>query len=340
MMETRHLSKRSKFLYSGLYSCIYHPSPLCHRKLEEIKKVSVPMIGKVMRPTDSLLEWRNALVLYKIDPDQRYFIYPYEMCEITPDEDSRECPLIKKEQPLHLLKRPYLSQTLMSYFVKRKHKIHLKDFIPKLIHLFEGLQLLHRHGYVHQDIKTQNILEKKHDFRWIDFGISLKKKDIFNLEVNAAFLNADYVIHPPEYRYFSRYYYISKKIESVNSFVDNEWYLLHYILTENKLRNIDLFQQFYSYEQFKQSCTNLFKTLQGKSKDTLQKILTLHVTKIDIYSFGTVLLHLLPYIHLDNQLLSTSYKQLIYHMIQPNIFERYNTKECLTMLSSMLKLIE
>ena len=339
MAESRNLSKRSKFLYSGLYSCIYHPSPLCHRKIEEIKKVNTSMIGKVIRPTDSVLEWSNAHVLYKLDPDQFYFIYPYELCEITPTEDSRKCPLVKKDQKLHLLKRPYASQTLIRYMIQRKHKILLKDFLPKLKRLFEGLYLFHQHGYIHQDIKTSNILEKKHEFRWIDFGISLKKKDIYNLDVNAAFLNADYVIHPPEYRYFSRYYYISKKIENIDTFVDNEWYLLHYILTENKLRNIDLFQQFYTYEQFKESCTHLFQKLQGKSKGSIQKLLTQNSTKVDIYSFGTVLLHLLPYIHLDDTLLSTSYKQLIHHMIQPNVFERYNTKECLTLLNTMMKLI-
>lgn len=332
-------SRPIHFLYSGTYSCIYHPSPLCHRKLAEIEPYKKPMIGKIVRPVDSPQEWQLAQSLYKIDPNQFYFVYPYELCEIQAVQDSRKCPFMKKDQSLHMFKIPYGTHNLATYVSNRKQMISLKTFIPKVIHLMEGLSLFHKAGWIHQDIKTQNILEKNHEFRWIDFGISLKKNQIFDLEINGPFLNADYVIHPPEYRYFSRYYFISKGVESMETFVNNEWYLLHYILKEDKQRNIDLYQSYYTYDTFKQACQRLFDTLKHTSKTSLQKLFTHHVTKVDIYSFGMVLLHISPYLQLENTPASILFKQLIQSMIHPNIFERYNTQQCLKLLKQILKVL-
>jgi len=339
MSSTKTSTKQIKFLYEGNYSCVYYPPPKCDTKIDHIKHVNKPMVGKIIRPIDSLNEWDRAKELYKIDPKQKYFIYPYELCEILPTVDSHKCPLIQKNQKINMLTIPYVNNNILNYFIK-KRKVLLKNFIPKLYHLLEGLAKLHKFGLIHQDIKVNNILEKDHDFFYIDFGISMKKKDVFNVEKNAAYLNADYMIHPPEYRYFSHYYYISKKIEQIDMFVDNEWYMLHYIIGENKLRNIDLYKNFYSYDEYKIKFSKMFNMLKNKTKLQISKIFTDQVTKVDIYSLGMVLLHIHPYLQMDpSSILAKSYIMLITNMINPNIFERYDTLECLNFVKQLVELL-
>jgi serine/threonine protein kinase len=204
----------------------------------------------------------------------------------------------------------------------------------------EGLSKLHKIGLIHQDIKVNNILEKDTTFKYIDFGISMKKKEIFDIERNAIYLNADYMIHPPEYRYFSRYYYISKKIETIDMFVDNEWYLLHYIIGENKVRNIDLYKKIYNYDDYKKKLSDMFDVLKSKTKLQIIKSFTDQVNKIDIYSLGMVLLHIHPYLQMDKtSILAKSYITLLTNMINPNIFERYDTDDCINLIKQMIKLV-
>ena len=340
-MSSNHTqTKKVKFLYEGNYSCVYHPSPLCTRKIDHIKRVNKPTVGKIMRPVDSLNEWSHAKELYKLDPKQNYFIYPYELCEVIPTVDSHKCHLVRKDQKVNMLTIPYANTNILHYFLKKKNPVSLNSFIPKLYHLLEGLSKLHKIGLIHQDIKVNNILEKDTTFKYIDFGISMKKKEIFDIERNAIYLNADYMIHPPEYRYFSRYYYISKKIETIDMFVDNEWYLLHYIIGENKVRNIDLYKKFYNYDDYKKHISDMFDVLKSKTKLQIIKSFTDQVNKIDIYSLGMVLLHIHPYLQMDKtSILAKSYITLLTNMINPNIFERYDTSDCINLIKQMIKLV-
>lgn len=341
--------KSGKFLYEGSYSCVYHPSPLCQRLIEQIKDTipknkeidtSIDYIGKMILPQDSLKEWKNAKLLSKIDPKQEYVIYPIRACENVPVRTSTKCHLIKKGQTIHVLYVPYEPHTLMDYVIRQKKKILMKDWIPMLYHLVQGLYLLHDHQMIHQDIKMNNVLVTKGNLlKWIDFGISMKSKDIFDVEKNALYLHTEYVFHPPEYRYFSRYYYINKKIEKANLFAEHEWYMLHFAIKDINVRNIDLYQIFYDYNTYKNEMEDLFKTLKGKSKDQIQDLFTQHVDKVDVYGLGLMLLHVYPYIEVNKTEISQLYFTMIKRMIQPNIFKRYTVRECLRDLQILLQKI-
>ena len=337
--------KSGKFLYEGSYSCVYHPSPLCHRLIEQIKinssknkQATTDYVGKMILPQDSLTEWKNAKALFKMDPLQEYVIYPVQACENIPVRTSTKCHLIKKGQKIHVLYIPYEPHTLADYVLKQKKKIPMKDWIPMLYHLVQGLYLLHDHHMIHQDIKINNVMVTKGNvLKWIDFGISMRSKDIFDIEKNALYLHTDYVFHPPEYRYFSRYYYIDKKIEQANLFADHEWYMLHFVITDVNIRNIDLYRIFYDYDTYKKEIEDLFKTLKGKTKDQIQKIFTEQVDKVDVYGLGLMLLHIYPYIEVNKSEISQLYFTMIKHMIQPNIFKRYTVRECLRDLQMILQ---
>ena len=337
--------KSTRFLYEGSYSCVYHPSPLCQRKIEQIKSSNIKdpknnndYVGKMILPQDSLTEWKNAKKLFKMDPLQEYFIYPLQVCENIPIRTSSKCHLIKKGQKLHALYIPYEPHTLMDYVLKQKKKILMKDWIPMLYHLTQGLYLLHDNQLIHQDIKINNVLVTKGNLlKWIDFGISMNAKEIFDIEKNALYLHTDYAFHPPEYRYFSRYYYIEKKIEKADFFADHEWYMLHFSIADINVHNIDLFRIFYNYETYKKEIEELFTTLKGKTKPELQTLFTEQVNKVDIYGLGLMLLHVYPYIEVNKTDISKLYFTMIKNMIHPNIFKRYTTRECLRDLQFILQ---
>ena len=337
--------KSTRFLYEGSYSCVYHPSPLCHRLIEQIKKNALKnpednnnYVGKMILPQDSFIEWKNAKKIFKMDPLQEYFIYPVQVCENVPVRTSTKCHLIKKGQKIHALYIPYEPHTLLDYVIKRKKKIPMKEWISMLYHLMQGLNLLHDHKMIHQDIKINNVLVTKGELlKWIDFGISMNAKDIFNIEKNGFYLHTEYVFHPPEYRYFSRYYYIEKKIEQANFFADHEWYMLHFTVAEINVRNIDLYRIFYDYESYKKEMGELFKTLKGKTKEELQTLFTQQVDKVDVYGLGLMLLHVYPYIEVNKTETSQLYFTMIKNMIHPNIFKRYTTSECLRDLQHILQ---
>jgi len=335
-MITGSKSKKVKFLYEGNFSCVYHPNPLCQRKIDQIPHKSTDMIGKIIRPIDSVIEWANAKELHTIDPKQNYFIYPQELCEIIPKQTSIKCNLVKKDQRMNMLKIPYANHTLIQDCMRHKKKISLLEFIPKLYHLFKGIELLHKNDLIHQDIKINNVVSDKTRIRLIDFGISIHIKDVFDLEKNAVYINNDYPIHPPEYRYFSRYYYLQKKIETPALFIENEWYLQNYIVPENKLHNLDLYKIFYSFEQYTAKIQALFDQLKDYTKPQLQKVFTNYATKIDIYGLGVALLHVYPYIEIDKTTISKQYFTLIQNMINPNVFERYDTEQCLKTLQALI----
>lgn len=329
--------KKTKFLYEGPYSCVYYPSHVCNRVIERIKKVDTnDSVGKIILPKQGVYEWNYAKRLFRLDPLQKHYIYPVEICEIKLEEKLNKCKLFEKNKIYNILKIPHEKESLANTLIKRKEKISLKEFLPKLYYLMEGLNKLHKAKILHHDIKYNNVMYSNGDYKWIDFGNSIGFKDVFNTAKN-GYLYLDYIIHPPEYRYFSRYYYIDKGIESAKTFSENEWYLLHYIISALAIKNIELYKYFYTFEQYQKHIEELFQQLKNKTKQEIQNIFTTQVSKIDIYAVGNMLIHIYPYIKSEANEQSKQYYNLIQNMIHPNILQRYDTIQCLSYLKKMLE---
>lgn len=331
--------KKTKFLYEGPYSCVYYPSPTCNRVIDTIKKTeTIDAVGKIILPKQGVYEWNYAKKLYRIDPLQKYFIYPLEMCEIKIQEKLRKCKQFEKNKVYNILKIPHEKLSLIDTLVKRKDKITLTEFLPKLYHLIDGLSKLHKAKILHHDIKYNNILFSNGEYKWIDFGNSIAYKDIFNTAKN-GYLYVDYIIHPPEYRYFSRYYYIDKGIENAKVFAENEWYLLHYIITPLSIKNIEIYRHFNTFEQYQEYINELFLQLKNKNKQDIEQLFTSQASKIDIYAVGNMLIHIYPYIQTEPNEQTTQFYNLIKHMIHPNILQRYDIIQCKEYIQKMLKVL-
>lgn len=321
------MGKRKNVLL-GSTACISHPSISCSKNIERIETIK-NAIGKVFFHEDTIdTEWNISKKLYKIDPTQKHFIYPLEKCYVLPKDISNECPAKKLTAPIQL-KSKYAPDTLLNYIIRYTGEtLSPLWFLQNVYYLLNSLELLHKKGIIHNDIKYNNIVVDKDSlWKYIDFGVSVRKQDYYNLDKNYV-LYTDYMIHPPEIRYFMRYYFIDKNIETFEQFVNNEWYLLHFFITENNYQNIDMYKYYYTYDDYQKQLQNMFSKLKSKSKSEVKKYLQKHVEKVDIYSLGLTLSHCYPYINIQKDDICYKIFILIQHMVHPNIFERWSLKEC------------
>ena len=74
------------------------------------------------------------------------------------------------------------------------------DFIKALIIMCKSLQTLHQLGFVHRDIKPQNILYNNDNYKLslIDFGVCIPFNEVYTNK-EKWWVYSEYFISPPEY---------------------------------------------------------------------------------------------------------------------------------------------
>lgn len=73
----------------------------------------------------------------------------------------------------------------MSYQIKQpNHVFSLEQAIKIIVDIANGLEVVHRHGYMHRDLKLENILVHRENdqlfFKLADFGFSKKVQESQN----------------------------------------------------------------------------------------------------------------------------------------------------------------
>ena len=158
-------------------------------------------------------EWDISQKIKKIEKgtSQKYFTYPKEICyidfqksvELQPkllDFYKTKFTEIPKELPQLIM--DYSGMTI-DYYIQTYYKngIDRLSLLYLLENLFYGVKRLLDHGYVHQDIKTANIIvSNKMRLRLIDFGLMMDKNDFYE---NNWLIGAEYFyVCAPEYNMF------------------------------------------------------------------------------------------------------------------------------------------
>lgn len=186
MGKTRKL-KGGKYKYEGSYGCTYVPAMKCKGDLERTPFA----ISKLMEATDAKDEYQKQSLLKKIDPDQKFFLWPMRMCDVQEsdldllNEDNLDsCDLVGD------LINSNLSNAKLLYYREGGTDLqHItlqpteyEQFFIGLGQLLEGLALLHSRDAVHLDIKPGNIVGNRlpngtFDFHFIDFGFTCKTRN-------------------------------------------------------------------------------------------------------------------------------------------------------------------
>ena len=171
------------FLGKGSYGCVYNglPRDTINCKGEPPK---TEYVSKVQFTLDSEEEFEKfQQIKQQIDNYEKYFTGPIEICEfnnnyykLNKQKLKQKCDIFnnhdKSLKVLNLEKCNMRLYDLYNEIVNDPDQNKILDFLNKIINVLEGLQKLLEKGFIHNDIKFDNIMIKTDGtFTIIDFGL-------------------------------------------------------------------------------------------------------------------------------------------------------------------------
>lgn len=343
-----------KLLGKGGYGCGFFPALSC----TDPKKNSRAVVGKVFYDEDSAdIEINQAKLLKSIDPEQKFFLYPVDRCTVSIDtllKDGMEC--VEDIDDVHGQLPPQVQQLLMPNGGKTLSQ-YLKDLREPLTRtqalrlvrpLFQGVQLLQKHGMVHQDIKTPNIvINDRNRVRLIDWGTAMDDMetvyaDINNMYLPPGFDHVDenglpefvYCISPPEYRIVDYRKYVRKYRIPINEIPAQILFIEEAAIYRSKWVPRPL-HGWYSYYKLNNASQHsmMNKLFREFNVDTFKKMVP--ITAADVYGLGFLLFCLSPWLvdpgEEDKEVLNL-YDRLVYGMMKCDPRKRLTIGEAITMM--------
>jgi hypothetical protein len=181
----RNLPKRGgKFLGEGTYGCGFSPPLKC--KGEATRRNASKLTKMLISRKEADKEYQESRRILQLDPERSYFLTADGFCEhdqtnIRPNNQTKKCT-----------KFPLKAESFLVFYEMGGDNLQdIKlpankywDFIRSFQLLLSGLDVLHKGGMVHLDIKPPNIVSKltprgtSYITRYIDFGLSEQIKNI------------------------------------------------------------------------------------------------------------------------------------------------------------------
>jgi serine/threonine protein kinase len=226
-----------KTLGAGTYGITFIPAMDCTNGQRYPKS-----LGKVFYSQKSAdEEWAISQQLKKAEHrSQKYFSYPRERCEIDvpkgktqPERELLEFLKTSKKanrytQELKILPQlvmEYSGMTIYEYFEMyyKPESIGRSEFIKIFENLFYAVKQLQKHGLVHQDIKSDNVvISNKYRLRLIDFGMTKTIEDFYDPDKNILLSVPYHGVAPPEDYLFQLYNFEGVGYETVVSWLPNK----------------------------------------------------------------------------------------------------------------------
>lgn len=341
-----------KYMGEGTYGCSLDPAPKCFTAEKQIisgkKSKSKLTIGKVMSKTDAFEgEMEIAKKLYKVDPTQKYLLYPQTHCYVKYEDfikvqGAAKCDTIRKDSVMGMLKMANGGITLEDYVQKNNLDVH--TFVKMMKHIAEGVRLMDKKGYVHHDLKFNNILVNPltGEPRIIDFGLMVKKTEVFT-EAN-PYLHARYWLHPPEYRFIV---HLDKNKWKMPADQEIRWLMTEDLrLNDHKfssgdkasmrhlLTNVPMF----AYCEYENAVMAFFKAVE-KKKTLYQKreYIQRFSSKVDVYSLGISMLYMSTFLNYSS-MVKESYErfiQLLKGMVHPHPAKRFSISKVIAEMNKI-----
>lgn len=330
------------FIASGTYGCIFGPSLEC--KEDVVKPQKTRFVSKVFSDDDNFKKERNIqMKIESIDPLHSFTIPYYGDCTVSKFKKSNsadKCEHIdtNTKYTYKQLLYQYGGKDFVKYMIVKKGSIaSFKKLLIQFYPVITGLKVINEKGYVHLDIKPDNILYYKNQVYLIDFGLMSKKHEIFDMK---HVLDHDYPFYPPEFKM-----YIHGKT-SFNKFISRflENFSYHYKVgskTED-VYNILLNTIGYTKEDQEKDFISLVRLYYQSSKN-----ITNFTDKIDVYSLGIVFALLYSWSKFNkvsnkakkNAMINTLIKDMIKGMIRFDPEKRLSIKELCEKYDSLMKLL-
>jgi serine/threonine protein kinase len=348
-----------KMVASGSFGCVYHP-PIPCSNLPVNRQPSSQYISKVFKEEgEANDELKRIEPLVKLDPKQEFFIYPIIKCmanvaDIQKNEGSssnKQCDFVVPKASAQYPQLVSLNGGTEIYdYIADKYKngtpIRYVSFLQLMTKVAKAILVLNEGGYIHQDIKPNNIMiDASQNVRLIDFGFMVPKGHLF-VPAN-RFLAKNYWIHPPEY-WLLHQVYTKKKITDLTY---TRLLFKRFTQLNAVFSGKDSVKMYEMYQYYWPSLCELEQHYKDIPKDpsfySLGKTADSSAMKIDVYSLGLMMVYLIQFVSgiytspLGNSTtreafsIPESYRQLVRKMTDPNPSKRLTIKEVYLQLEKM-----
>ena len=185
MAKTRkHRRKGGALLGQGSYGCVFRPALACKGNTRN----RPGQISKLMDGVDAIEELKQRDLFHSVDPAQKYFLYPFEICDPKLPFNTKN-NVMRCTVPMKVRKILQSLDGGESIGTIKVDAAEYPAFFKSMTNLFEGLEKAHAKDIIHNDIKPDSIVVAKTDkgyfnSRFIDFGISFKWDDLDRLSAN------------------------------------------------------------------------------------------------------------------------------------------------------------
>jgi serine/threonine protein kinase len=285
------------------------------------------------RESDMEKELEFAKVLQEVDPAQKFFLYPIAHCatnvgEVRKDRDATKCSYVQDavQNSTHMLYMVTMvkgGSTVEDHVMK--HRLTPAEFVAVITPVFEAVRKLSKHGYVHHDLKFDNMLyndahKKTHV---IDFGLMQRMKTLFHPD-NNRYIFSNYWLHPPEYRIAQRLYdkplYHPTKddfrsdVESIGETLD----IYFDDSAPTTLRDL-IIQQVFNNRicEYEEEYINYASSI-WRAKGSKTRAMYKHADKVDIYSIGITIVYLSQFLEFPSNLARAEWMQKLKIFVHPD----------------------
>ena len=301
-MVRRKINKKiqtgGKLIGSGGYGCVFKPTIPCDKcktidgeECKNDKDVSKLLTTRAMNE-----EIESLRIIDKIDPLKKYHIGNPEICEelgnIAHVKDLEKCENFDPfgEFSYGALNYEYGGKSLRDYgrdLLLRK-ELFLKGLIA-IENLFEGVVHFIKRGFIHNDIKCDNILFDGDVMKFIDFGLSMTISEILE-EKHSVYNSYNIYFAYPYYLYLLSY---MRRVILGHNIDPN--YISHTIVSNLKMALgthcvvADLWTDYDVID-------NNILILMDNPSEYYYKLLSLMPKIIDLYGLGIMLFNVIHYV--------------------------------------------
>jgi serine/threonine protein kinase len=321
------------FVGEGGFGCVFRP-PLGTDKDKN-------HIGKVFDNKD-VFDKENEIdnIVKKIDPQSKFTVKQFSADKvrkelITKEDEMSKCTTLVKAPgiPLYQIIYAYGGVDLQEKSLFEKTFKSQAMLYNLFSNVFKGVKIIKDKGYVHNDIKPENMLydKKGNRINIIDFGLVTGKETLFTKEqLNRA--SFSYIYYPPEYKLYAilntkpgNQTILSRQELTLRLY--NEYIKNIKQSTEAKLKllfNIDVYDEIKKFVH-----ENYTKIISTKSHLLFNQFRD----KADVYSLGmTMLSCYLKMVRNETKMGKAVHVEvlgLIRAMIHPNPLKRYTIEEAI-----------
>jgi len=353
--------KSAEVIGEGTYGCIHKPSLQCkNKRLRYNNRVSKILLKKYAEK-----ELHEYDILSKIDKTHQYYLGNPLTCDPA-DNDFNEksikkCEIFNEEDndmnDTNLIIMNDGGNNL-EIFADKMHKMTRTPETTKTMELLwiefhrvlMGIQLFLQNGILHFDMKPQNIVydESKNRINIIDFGLMRKIKDVIQKSIDSDnFLGVYHWSYPFECNFHNK-----KEFDDFVTLSDDakQNYYTRLLNNLNKKKDTSSFRNFFSFvidpydtnenqskmiQRYMDGFLNFITTEMKNHSLFLQSSLE----TVDVYGTGISIAYVNNMTkHLINEKMANDLNDLVFHMTNPLLSQRYTIKQCIQRFEEILKI--